>query len=812
MRTLFFDLHDAVRSLRRDYAFTATVVVTLALTLGATTTVFSIVDGILLRPLGYAEPERLVTLHESWREFARRVPTLPVNERHFDYWRANAKSFEALAQYLPLPANLTSGAGDAMQVSVGRTTSELFDVLRVRPALGRALTVLDERPGQPDVAVISDALWRNRLGADEHIVGQAIVLDGKPFTVVGVLPPSFRLPMGEQLVASVDAFVPLHVEVGWVGDHNDVAIGRLRDGVSLDAVRAELNVLQSQVSAIASKEAGEPVTLSAIVTPLAESVVGRARRGLVLLFAAVVAVLLIASSNLANLSLTRALARARDGAIRSALGASQMRLIRRVVLEQLVLALAGAAAGLWVGSVALGLFVRTAPVDLPRLEDVSLDARVMLFAFSVAAVAGLLVSILPAWHLGARDVQAVLRAGGTVVGADRAGLRSRAALLTLQIAISVTLLVVTGLLGVSLMRVLAIDRGFDAEHVVAVPLALPTARYADDRLRIDAYDRILHDVRAIAGVRTLSPTSLLPMRGEGQVNLLVAQGSTVPRAEQPSANFRFIAPEYFQTLRLPLRSGRSFTDAERDASRPAPAVISQSVADRLWPGHDALGKVFSRGIENEQSFEVVGVAIDARTTSLEHAPPLMVYVPYWWRSRASTSLLVRTDNAPTSVVADIRRVIRQIDPEIAVGQARVLEDIVNAATAVRRYQSQLFIVFGLVALFIATLGVYAVTAYSLSKRRREMNIRVALGARTSTVVAMIVRQTGAAVLVGVVLGAVGALIAGGAIASLLYDVSARDPLVLTAVSALVTAAGIAATVIATRQGLSIDPVATLREE
>lgn len=808
MRSFAFDLYDALRGLRRDRIFAALVVVTLALTIGATTAVFSIVNGVLLRPLAYDDPERLVTFHESWREFAHRVPTLPVNERHFEYWRGNARSFEAMAQYLPLPANLTT-ASDAVQVSVARTTTSLFDVLRVRPILGRAFVAADE---DDTIAVISHRLWMTHLGGRPSIVGTSLSLDGHPFIVVGVLPASFRLPMGQQLIASVDAFVPLRVDVGWVGDHNDVAIGRLRADVSLDEAHAELDVLQAQVTEIATKEAGEPVTLTGVVTPLSEFIVGRARRGLLLLFGAILAVLLIACANLANLSLARALAQARNGAIRSALGASRLRLVRRVMLEQMLLAVVAAMLGVWVAYAGVMLFVRTAPVDLARLDEVAIDVPIVAFAFVLASIAGLLVSVLPAWHLAGRDVQALLRAGGSVIGADRAGLRARAALLSLQLAVSVTLLAVTGLLGLSLLRVLDIDRGFSDNQVIAVPVALPLNRYADDRARVDVYDRMFTDVRRVAGVTSVSPTSLLPMRGEGQVNLIVADGTRVPRSEQPSANFRFVAPDYFATLQLPLKAGRTFADGERDHARPAPSVISESVANRLWPGQDPLGKVFSRGIEGEQPFAVVGVAIDARTTSLEQPPPLMVYVPYWWRTRAATTILVRSAMNATAIVPDIRRAIRGIDPEIAIGDVRLLTDVVAAATATRRYQSRLFIVFAGVALLIATLGVYAVTAYSLSRRRREMNIRVALGARTAAVVGLIVRQTGRAVILGIALGVAGALLVGRTVASLLYEVQPHDAGILLTVAGGVALVAIAATLLATRKELSLNPVDALREE
>ena len=548
------------------------------------------------------------------------------------------------------------------------------------------------------------------------------------------------------------------------------------------------------------------------MTPLTESIVGRSRRGLLLLLGAIVAVLLVACSNLANLSLARAFGRVRDGAIRSALGASRYRLIRRVMLEQLVLAFGGAAAGVWVAGASLGIFVRTAPLDLPRVEDIALDARVLVFAALVAALVALLVAILPAWHVASRDVQAVLRTGATVVGADRAGMRMRNSLMSLQVALSVTLLVVTGLLGASLMRVLAIDLGFSPERVIAISVALPAARYPDDRSRIAVYDRILNDVGHVPAVVSVSPTSMLPLRGEGQVNFVVAEGSIVPVSEQPSANFRFVAPEFFETLTLHLEGGRSFTDEERDPSRPAPAVISSSVAARLWPSENPLGQRFSRGIADEQGFEVVGVAADAHTTSIERTPPLMVYLPYWWRSRASTSLLVKTALAARGVVADVRRVIHNIDPEIAIGDVRTLDDVVDAATAGRRYQTQLFVAFGVAALLIATLGVYAVTAYSLSLRKREMNIRVALGAGRSDVLRLVARQAGLSIGIGVGLGLTGALVVGGTIRSLLYDVPARDPLVLAGVAATVGVVAIIATLVATRQGISIDPVAALRED
>jgi predicted permease len=813
MALLVFDLRDALRSFRRDKAYATTVIVTLALTIGATTAVFSIVNGVLLKPLAYRESHRLVAVREIWREFADRMPTAEVNERHLDYWREHATTFDSLAQYIVRDANLT-GRGEAAQIAVAHCSGSLFDVLLTPAALGRTLTPSDDPDGAPNVVTISDTFWRERLGADPQIVGHAITLDGKPYTVVGVLPPGFELPDSSSAAEAVDAFVPLRLTAGWTGDHNNQGIGRLREGVTADQARAELDVLQAQVSVIATKEAHEPVTLASVVRPLNEQVVGSARRGLLLLLAAILAVLLIACSNLANLSLTRTLGRLREAAIRSALGASRRRLIAKALLEQLVLSAAGGALGIWIAWMALGLFIRTAPIDLPRVHEVSLDARVIAFAAFVAMFAGAFVAIVPAWRIAGRDVQAALRANVTAVASDRRALRSHAALLALQIALSVALLVVTALLGTSLMRVLNVDRGFTTDRVLAVDVALPGSRYGDEPVRQAAYDRLLAAVHAVPGVQRVTTTSRLPLSGPGSIMFLAVEGSTAPRARSdiPSANFRFVAPEFFQTLGIALTQGRSFSETERDPNRPAPVVISAPAAARLWPGQDPIGKRFSRGLGREQGFEVVGVAADARVTAIDRTQPLMVYVPYWWRSRTAVSLLIKTSVDPTSLLPAVRRAVHEVDPEIAVGRSRPLEQLVDTAVAGRRYQAQLFVAFGLVALFIATVGVYAVTAYGVSRRRREMNIRVALGAQSSEVIRLILRQATLPVIAGVLTGAAAAVALGGIVASLLFEVQARDPLIVGVVMTVVMTVGLATCTIATRRGLTLDPAAALRDE
>jgi putative ABC transport system permease protein len=486
--------------------------------------------------------------------------------------------------------------------------------------------------------------------------------------------------------------------------------------------------------------------------------------------------------------------------------------VAKAVIEQLMLASIGGTLGLGVAWAALRVFVRTAPIDLPRVNDVAIDGSVLAFAAAISVLAGATVSILPACRMARRDVERALRAGSLTITSDRGGSRARSALLASQVALSLTLLTVTALLGTSFARLMHVDRGFSAERVLLVPVSLSQSRYSTEPALIEAYDRLIAAVRPLPGVSAVSPLSVPPLSGSAQVNGIDVEGTARPRSESAQANFRFVGPEFFQTMGIALLSGRPFTDAERPPRHSMPAVVSNRTAARLWPGQDPLGKRFGRGLPGEDTFAVVGIVADAKLTSLERTPPLMVYLPYWWRARSTTSLLVRTATDPASAMPSIRRAIKQIDPDIAIGNARPLEALVDESVSARRYQLQLFVAFGIVALLIATLGVYSVTSYGVSQRRREMNIRVALGARTQQVLTMVVGKGLASIGAGIVAGTAGALAIGSLIASLLFDVQPRDPQVIGMVVAVVGAAGILACVVAARRGLLIDPASALRVE
>ena len=816
MDSILTDLRGALRTIRRDLAYAGAVVATLALTLGASTAIFSIVNGVLLRPLPYPGAASVMSIREAVPAIEE-YPTLPANARHFDEWRRRLTSFEAIAMIERRTTTLL-GAGEPAQVPIVRASGSVFDVLRLPVALGRPLTVEDERPERPPVAVISHYLWQDRLGRDPGVLGKTLTLGGTPYRVIGVLPAGTELPalepLSEAASLSLDfvAIVPARINlanVGWMGQFNHPVVGRLKPGVTPEQARAELDVIQQGVAEITSKAAGEPVVLRGWIMPLEEAVVGQARPGLLLLLGAIGGVLLLACANLANLSLTRTLARMRDAAVRTALGASRRRLVRAVMVEQMVLAVTGGALGLALADAALRLFVSTAPIALPRAGDVALDGRVLLFAGATAVLAGLCVALLPAWHVARGNVQATLRSGGHGT-TDRGGLRVRATLLAVQVALSVTLLVVTGLFITSFVRVMSVHTGFSPEGVVAVEIAPVYSRYPDVAKRAALYDRIQERVIELPGVASASWASSLPLTGETWVDAIAEVGDTRPSSQKPSANYRFVGPDYFRTLSMPLTRGRSI-DARDRANAVPPAVISARAAETLWPGGDPLGRTFTRG-DPSSRFLVVGVVADGHPTSLETESPLMVYVPYWTMNEGKSVLMLRTGTDPAALAGQLRASIRSVDPEIAIVSIGPLQRVVDKAVATRRYQMWLFSAFGAVALLIATVGVYATTAYGVSRRRREMNLRVALGARASQVFGLVLRQGAVPIAAGVLAGSAAALAAGSLISGFLFQVRPTDPLVIATVVAVVSSVGVLAITTAAKQGLKIDPAAALRNE
>lgn len=810
LQNLRWDLGDAARCIWRDRTFTGAVVVTFALTIGMTTAVFSVVNGVVLKPLAYRQADQLVVVREIVPPLAHLYPSLPANPRHFDLWRRHAQTFAALAELQAISLPLI-GIGNPMEVSAVRTTAGLFETLDVQPAFGRAFEERDETVGGPDVVILTDAFWHRQFGGDPGVVGRTLILEGRPHTAIGVLPEGFRFPdrLGPLTtpLKRVDVLVPLRLtltDFSQLGEFNYAVVGRLKPGVRTETANDELNRLEASI------ELPAKVALLAQVQPLMEVVVGQSRQALWLLLAAIAGVLLIACANLANLSLTRTISHLRDAAIRTALGATRTRLIQAVVFEQLLLALVGGAAGVLVAAAALAAFVRTAPIDLPRLAEVTLDRRVLLFAAAISIVAGLLVALFPAWRLAGAPAQTALRADVRTASGDRAGVTTRGLLLSAQVALSVTLLVVTTLLTISFVRLTRVDPAFVPAGLLTMRVALPPNRYGDQPARVRFYDRIMEALATVPGVEQAAWTSKLPLQGEDWVDAVAPVGQVRSMTDTPIANFRFVSPGFFRALRMPIARGRAFTERDRDAPAVA-AVVSEATAAKVWPGQPALGQRFHRA-GSEAPFEVVGVVPDGRATRLDAPPPLMVYVPYWYRTRLMAALVIRTHADPASAIDPIRQAIWAADRDAVIADVRPMTDVAVETLGARRYNMLLFVAFGVVALFIAIVGIYAVTAYGIARRRREMNIRLALGARDAQVRWLILRQGAGPIAFGLAAGLLGAAGLGNIVASFLVDVRGRDPQVLVGVTAAVGAVALLSALAAIGRGLRLDPAAALRDE
>ncbi len=783
------------------------VVFSLALGIGANTAIFSLVNGVLLRPPDYRQPERLVALDQVIPKWAKLYPVLPTNVNILMEWRKQAKSFEGIGMLQPQTFNIT-GSGDPEVLSGARVSANYFTVLGVAPRLGRTFLESEDRAGSARVVILADSLWRRRFHADPAIVGRKILLDGNPHEVVGVLPPSFHTPRAPFFMPGTRPDNEIYRPIGYgnddlklqMGNFNYWAIARLKPGVSVSQANAEMNVVQSSISA----RIPENVDLHASLTPIIDRVVGKSRKSLVLVMAAVGAVLLILWVNLANLSLVRAAGRARDYAIRTALGAGRARLVGQSLAESLVLSVTGGALGMGLAWWGVRALLAAAPMDLPRLNEVSVDWRVLLFAVTLSLVAGVVLGVVPALRAAASAPYEALKSASRGITEGRGGMRVRNTLVALEVGLSAMLLVTAGLLTASFIRVITVDKGFNIERVLAVDVSLPAARYQDTAARSEFFQRAIQGAAALPGVQSASVVSALPLAGEIWIDIIGTENDPRPVLERPSSNVRFISPGYFKTLGVALAEGRDF--AETDRNHPA-VIISAALARKLWPGLDPIGRKLS---ENDRILEVVGITPDIRSTSLDHDPVNMTYVPYWQRPRLAASLLVRTAMDPRSIAGAMRSTIWKLDSEVPIPEIRTLDEMMSRSVAERRFQMLLVALFAAAALSLAGLGTYGVVSYAVARRRPEMGIRMALGASRIDVLRMVLGQGMAPVVSGLVMGAIAALLVGRYLASLLFEISPRDPWAFTAASLVLLVVAAAACLVPARRATLVNPVEALR--
>jgi putative ABC transport system permease protein len=801
---MLHDLHIALRGLRRVPGFAVVVVVTLALGIGATTAIYSVVNGVLLTPLPYPQPDRLVLVWEQnpHRGSARNT----VSPANYLDWRDRARSFSGLAAFTWTGITLTGGTPEHVE---GRAvTPEFFSVLRVDPAIGRTFTAEESAPGATKVVVLSHGLWQRRFGGDSSIVGRTIAVAGGDVRVVGVMPASFQsMPLG------LDQFwQPLGLDPADRERRGRYAmvIGRLRDGVTAEAAQAEM-------TSIAADLAREHVDFNtgwgANVVTLTDQVVGRARPVLLTLLGAVSLVLLIACANVANLMLARTAARRRELAVRAALGASPRRLAREVLTESVVLAAIGGAAGVVLAVWGVELLVTAAPAEVPRLAQIGVDGRVLAVTAAVTLLVGILFGSPGALGRGSDELAEDLHGAGrrATVGAEAR--RLRGALVVAQVSLSMVLLVGAGLLIRSLQRLTAVDPGFDASQLLTVAVDLPAATYPDDPRRSAFYTELLRRARAMPGVQSAAMIDFLPLAGPGSATSFTVVGRpALAPGQVPVADIRVVDPQYFQTMRIPLRGGRIPDERDR-VSAPPVVVINETMARSLWPGEDPVGRRVKVNMwDPDAETEVIGVVGDVRQDRLDGDRRAMIYYPAAQAPTISMNLVLRTAGPPLDLAAPMRAAVREIDSDQPVGQVTTMQSIVRLSIADRRFPMFLLSLFAGLAVTLAAVGIYGVLSYSVGLRSQEIGVRMALGARVTDILGMVLKQGGILVAVGGAVGLGSALALSRVLRGLLFGITPADPGTYLAVCLVLALVALGAMALPARRAAAVDPMRALKSE
>ncbi|MGH9352139.1 MAG: ABC transporter permease, partial [Terriglobia bacterium] len=813
IESLIQDVRYGLRQLRRNPGFTIVAITTLALGLAASTAIFSVINGVLLQPLEYANPSQLVALELFVPVLARKFPMVPLNPATYLAWSHQAKSLAGIWVFeKDVTLNLTGG-GEPALLSADAVTAELFDVLGVTPKLGRNFLPDTDQAGRNHEVILSNKLWQSRFHGNPSILGRALTLNGTPYTVVGILPASFQFPHGNQLIPAFGYTPRPELFVPEVFDKDDLApragfglgtIARLKPGVSRAQAIAELNViLTRQFRSVPLKL--RPRTL---MMPLRDMIVRSSKRGLWLLFAAVLSVLLIICVNLANLALTRATAREHEAAIRRALGASRGQLLRQSLTEMVLLGLVGGGSGFVLAHWVLRGLLAIAPSGLPRLNNVRLDGAVLAFTLVASVLAGVLAGLLPAWRMAQTHPQDALRSGSARAGDTHAQTRVRDVLVGAGTAFTTMLLIVAGLLLGSFANLKNVPKGFAVKHILTVNLQLPAAQYTKQQQRNAFWRKVLTATSSLPGVESSAVTNWMVLAGEMNDDLVNLPGDTRLSQERPMASYRRVSPTYFGALGIPLLRGRELTWS--DVGTPA-VVISEAAAKTIWPGVDPIGQRFDVDASSKfPGFQVVGIVGDSRSVTLSKAPTPMVYQPY--HGDLTGSLILRTRLRAVAVAPEVRRAIWRVDSSVAVPPIRSMGQIISASLAPRRFETLLTSLFAAAALLLACLGIYGVVSYSVVRRTHEIGIRMALGAQKTNVLRLVVGQGIMPALLGVGAGVLGAVALARFLSSLLYGVKATDPLTIVAASLILICVALLACYIPARRATKVDPMVALRHE
>lgn len=799
------DLRVALRALRRTPAFTTVAALTLALGIGATSAMFTLVDGILLRPLPYPNADRLVRVIQSYPE--KGLDTWGISEQNIALYRDRSSDFEAFTAYRSGSITLLGDRGPE-RLAIARVTSDFFKVLGVSPAIGRPFTAEEDRPGQNDVIVLSHAMWQSRFGGDPSVIGTTLDVDGRPMRIVGVMPAGFAFPRPE-----VRAWLPMGLDPNRRFGFMNSGLGLLAPGASLQHAERQTTAIMWDWARQAQMVAGaDPSTtrMKTIVQPLREALTGRSARPLEVLLAAVSLILLIAVANVATLLSSRAAGRSREIALRTALGATVGRLVRQLLTESVALALLGAAAGVALAVGGLRVFTHSSLAALPRIDDVRVDGRVLAFTLIISVVSGIAFGLLPALH-AARSRSSSDLAGGQREASHRGARRVNSALVVVQLSLSVVLLIAAGLVLKSVQRITQLELGFRTAGVTSISLPLPPRISSSARATTAFVNTVLPRVRAVPGVRSAALTASLPFEGNANYDGYLIEGRPVPASGSEDQIYQTpVSPGYFSLVGIPLLYGRDFTASDDSASLPV-AVVDETLARRYWSGAAALGRRI-RTTGDTTWFTIIGVAGAIRDgdAASDLEPHLYNSIPQTGGN--PLTLAIRTNGDPSAVVPAVQRAVAQLEPTIPFANVRSFSAIVDQSMGTRRLTKILLGGFALLAMVLAAVGIYGVMSLHVANRTREFGVRLAIGAEPGAVVALVLREGATLAVVGVILGVLGALGATRWIQSLLYEVSPTDPVVFVSLPLLLAAVAIASCYLPARRAAKADPLDALRAD
>jgi putative ABC transport system permease protein len=803
MKSFSDDVRFAVRMMLKNPGFTAVALITLVLGIGANTAIFSVVNAVLLRSLPYQDPGRLLAVYGSSPQ--QGMEQWPLCAADVLDLKTRNDVFEKLAVYSDNQFTI-SGAGDPEQVHGMTVSSEFFQALGVSPLAGRVFIDQDGQPGTDSVVVISQGLWRRRFGSAPGILGQAITLHGRPSTVVGVMPSSF-----EFLSNDIDLWVSFKLDPpGRRGPFFLYGLGRLKPGATTPQARAQLDTIARLVQ---DRTPNLPSNWTFTAEPLNELLVGDMRPALLALLGAVGFVLLIASVNVASLMLARSAAREKEIAIRKALGASRLRIARQLLTESLFLALIGGAAGLAVAVWGAGLLAKLAPGNIPRLSEISIDGRVLSFTLIASLLSGAIFGLVPAFRGSRSSIGEMLKEGGRSDSGGALWRRLRGALVIAEIALSLMLLVGAGLLIKSLVRLQNVSPGFASGGLLTMGVQLPAARYSEPGRAFSFYKQLIERVDALPGVQSAAATASLPPNNLQLSDSFSIQEHPVQAGEpNPVAPMLFVTPNYFRTLGVPLFKGRCFNDSDTKDSAPV-VLINETLARKFFAGEDPIGKALKEGGAERPDnvwMTIVGVVGDIKYQGLDAKPEPQYYMPLAQNEWRGMFLVVRASSAPAAVVPAIKEAVRSLDQDLAVANVSTMDALINESVGRPRFRSFLFGVFAIVAVVLAAVGIYGVMAYSVSERRHEFGIRMALGARPADLLRMVVGRGLALSSIGAAVGLAGAFVLTRVLSSLLFEVSATDGLVFGSVPVFLSIVALLASYVPARRATRVDPIAALR--